>query len=177
MAKCRRCGTPAPGRAQLCDPCRGTSSKTEPETPIAPDIPAGLHRRGRALWVELGVKSSTPLGELAYEACRTADRLDELDRIISGKGVFQLMTFRLDHIDWDPEGDQHIHVKVGFQSVLSESRLQQIAFKDMLKEIRAAAAATTNNDKPSSIAAEPTKPASVLDELAARRGGREQTAT
>ena len=57
--------------------------------------PDGLGPRGSALWESLARSPETPDGVLALEACRAADRLDELDSIIHGKGVLHLMQLRL----------------------------------------------------------------------------------
>ncbi|GAB3867351.1 hypothetical protein GCM10028801_41130 [Nocardioides maradonensis] len=187
MASCRHCGTDIPPRRRVCDGCKGGARKPDAETPPADEstplnTPKGLHPRGRELWISLGQKEGTPAGELALEACRSVDRLNELDNVIAGKGVLQLMKFRLDgHGWWDDEGDHHVHVTVGFQSVLTEARLQQTTLKDLLKELRAAIAAQTAG-KPATpapaAAAGPASPAvSAVDQLATRRAAREQATT
>ncbi|HWJ09058.1 MAG TPA: hypothetical protein VNS46_06745 [Nocardioides sp.] len=183
MASCRRCGVSLPGRRQKCDACKAAAASgaveeptyVEPDPPEeAPDpTPAGLRSRGRALWSSLGVEVGTLHGELALEACRMADRLDELDRIVAGKGVLQLMKFRLDPDWWDGDGNQHVHVKVGFQSVLAEARQQQATFKALLVELAELAEGTPA--APTGQPAEPP-PMSGLDQLAARRAEREQAA-
>ncbi|HSV41498.1 MAG TPA: hypothetical protein VLI04_22230 [Nocardioidaceae bacterium] len=188
MAECR-CGAALAGRRRVCDACKAKPRKpavpdsaadvaAEPELPPTAPVPAGLHPRGRALWDSLGQPQGTAAGELALEACRMADRLNELDRIIAGKGVLQLMKFRLDSVDWDETGEERIHVTVGFQAVLAEARHQQVALKDLLKEMRAAAAAAqitpADSGEQSSSGASPAEP-SGLDQLAARRAGREQS--
>ena len=86
----------------------------------------GLADRGLALWKSLGCKEDTPEGALALEACRTADRLDELDRVIAGKGVLSLMRFRR-----VVDGDEPV-VVVKFDSALGEARQQQNALRQML---------------------------------------------
>lgn len=91
--------------------------------------PDDLSPRGAALWKALGQTLDTPAGALALEACRAVDRLDELDRIIAGKGVLNLMRFRLHMDDYDPP---IATVKVEFSNVLSEVRQQQMALKQML---------------------------------------------
>lgn len=184
MASCRRCGVSLPGRRQKCDACKAATAKEAPQTDpsVDPDpptetpdpVPAGLRARGRALWASLGLEVGTLHGELALEACRMADRLDELDRIVAGKGVLQLMKFRLDPDWWDGDGNQHVHVKVGFQSVLSEARQQQATFKTLLVELLEAAA----QGAPAAPTGQPAEPPpmSGLDQLAARRAEREQAA-
>lgn len=96
-------------------------------------VPDGLQERGRALWESLKQSENSPAGALALEACRTADRLDELGSVIAGKGVLNLMSFRLD-LDLEDEvtGDRNINVRVEFSNVLAEARQQQMAFKNLL---------------------------------------------
>jgi hypothetical protein len=197
MANCRHCGTALPGRRQACDECKAKGRKRKPappkkpaadaaaavepdpeDAPPAPTHPPGLHLRGKALWDALGQQTGTAGGELALEACRLADRLNELDRIIAGKGVMQLMKFRLDHIDWDDD-EKHITVKVGFQSVLSEARMQQGAFKEVLKALRVITAAAPGTPAVAAPAATPTPQpaANGLDEVMMRRLQREQASS
>lgn len=205
MAKCRRCAVPLEGRRQLCDSCKSARPGTaetvahrkarktaKPKSPDATETaqadpaddaphpaPDGLKVRGRQLWSSLDAETGTAYGDLALEACRMADRLEELDRIIAGKGVLQLMKFRLEDIHWDAKGDEHVHIKVGFQSVLMEARLQQATFKDLIKELRAMKAAAL----PRGAAAAPAAPAAGvpaepqatgLDEFSQRRAQRVQ---
>lgn len=93
--------------------------------------PVGLGERGLSVWEALK-SGDTARDALVIEAARTADRLDELDNIIQGKGVLDLMQFRLDF----PEGDDDpFVVEVKFQNVLSEARQQQLAFASMLEKI------------------------------------------
>lgn len=127
-----------------------------------PNVPDGLGERALALWVTLGQKADTPAGVLALEACRAADRLDELDRIIHGKGVLNLMRFRV--IDDHDRGDgQHISVDVKFDSVLSEARQQQATLRQMLLSLGLSV------DRASSGAPGEPKAPSVADQLAERR--------
>src|SRR5690349_17911889 len=124
-------------------------------------LPEGLHDRGRALWDELGQKAETPAGALALEACRLADRLDELDRVIAGKGVLNLMSFRLD-LDLENEvGGRDINVRVEFSNVLAEARQQANTFRQILVSLG------LDTAKP-----EPEKKGNPLDELANRRTSR-----
>lgn len=165
-------------------PRKTASKKAAPEQKAPapePTYPPGLHVRGRQLWTDLGCATGTAVGDLALEMCRMVDRLDELDRIIAGKGVLQLMKFRLrdSAITWDAEGDQHVHVTVGFQSVLTEARLQQATFKELLREFRAIQALTPPKagPTPAPSTGEPGTPGGPgqvtgLAEFASRRAGR-----
>lgn len=94
-------------------------------------MPDGLGERGTAIW-ERYKGTDAGRNALALEAARTADRLDELDRIIQGKGVLGLMQFRLEELHVDDEQAKKITVLVQFRAVLSEARQQQLAFSQIL---------------------------------------------
>jgi hypothetical protein len=95
------------------------------------DVPAGLGVRGLGVWEALK-SGDVARDALAVEAARSADRLDELDNIIQGKGVLNLMIFRLD-MDSSKDGEYNVEVK--FQNVLSEARQQQATFANLLEKI------------------------------------------
>ena len=97
------------------------------------DVPSGLGERGMALWEALSGADVARNG-LVLEAARLADRLDELDNIIQGKGVLNLMQFRV--IDKEvTDADLTINVEVKFQNVLSEARQQAMAFAGILRAL------------------------------------------
>lgn len=91
----------------------------------------GLAKRGQALWDEITAGHELDPGQLVLleEACRCADRLDGLDRIIAGKGVLQLLHFR--HMD-----DDHKVVSLTVDGVMSEARQQQTVFKQLVAALR-----------------------------------------
>lgn len=93
--------------------------------------PDSLSVRGTRLWTQITDDQLLDPVQLVIleEACRTADRLDELDRIIHGKGVLELMRFRV----CDDEGSI---VEVKFDNVLSEARQQQNVMKQLLVSLR-----------------------------------------
>lgn len=95
------------------------------------DVPAGLGERGAALW-EAMATADVPRNAMVLEAARLADRLDELDNIIQGKGVLNLMQFRLDFPDGD---DEPYSVEVKFQAPLAEARQQAIALSTILTKL------------------------------------------
>ena len=95
------------------------------------DLPAGLGDRGLTIWAALK-SEDVSRNALALEAARTADRLDELDNIIQGKGVLNLMQFRLNDIDYD---SQEMSVTVSFAAPLAEARQQQTTFATLLEKI------------------------------------------
>lgn len=103
------------------------------------DAPDSLQDRGKALWDALEPDDVGPQAALVLEACRIADRLDELDSIIHGKGVLNLMKFRL-HESWGEDGDRTVLVRVEFQSVLSEARQQALALERLLTRLGLTAA-------------------------------------
>lgn len=91
---------------------------------------------------------------LLHEAARIADRLDDMDQVIAGKGVLQLLRFRL----VDDEGRV---AEVKFDSVLSEARQQAVALKTLLAQV--------------GVPALEVKPErrSTLDEVAEKRAARD----
>jgi hypothetical protein len=109
------------------------------------DVPPGLGERGSALWQAMAT-TDVPRNALVLEAARTADRLDELDNIIQGKGVLNLMQFRVLDREVDDDGSVNINVEVKFNAVLAEARQQATAFANILTKLspadsKAAAAA------------------------------------
>lgn len=159
----RRSSKPAP-RAS------GKGGRVKSPGPVRPDSPGNqdfsphrseaLGQRGKALWLELSKDHELTggAGTLALEACRCADRLEELDAVIQGKGVLDLMRFRVLN-NYISEDAQEIHVDVSFSNVLAEVRQQQMALRAMLTTLGA--------EKP----VEKSK-GSALDDLAARRAAR-----
>lgn len=97
------------------------------------DVPAGLGERGLALWAGLSGED-VARNAVVLEAARLADRLDELDSVIQGKGVLNLMQFRV--IDREvTDTDLNINVEVKFQNVLAEARQQATALAGLLRAI------------------------------------------
>ena len=127
------------GDHSLCDPSRcsnaprdASNGVTNPAPPATERPPHGLAARGRRLWTEtLAAEPTRPLKPaerlLLEEACRLADRLDRLDRVLQH------------HDDWftlhalDDDGRV---VRVILNNALSEARQQQLALKALLAEFR-----------------------------------------
>lgn len=130
------------------------------------DAPDGLQARGRALWAALGEVENTPGGVLALEACRAADRLDELDSIIAGKGVLELMRFRVMGNSTGRDEDEPMHVKVHFDNALGEARQQQNNLRQMLLTLGAGSAKGSGAGQGGATSG---APASAVDEFTARR--------
>lgn len=133
--------------------------------------PPGLGERGSSLFRAL-IKGMTDYGRYALlvEAARMADRLDELDNIIQGKGVLNLMQFRVLDKEINPDHEElNINVEVKFQNVLTEARQQQNTFRQMITDLSRGGEAKPDEPPAPSAAAETT----VDDELEARRRARE----
>ena len=125
----------------------------------------GLGERGKALWESLGHESpATAEGAMALEAARLVDRLEELNSIIQGKGVLELMQFRvLDAHMGDDEDEKRLHVEVKFNNVLAEARQQQNVLRQMLVTLAPSADAKTASTQTTA------RPSSVTDEFTKRR--------
>lgn len=110
------------------------------------------------------------MNALALEAARAADRLDDIDRIIQGKGVLELMQFRLKELPTDPSetGEPYV-VEVKFQTVLAEARGQQANFATLIGRLQAATDAKT---APSAAAAASASTGNVTPLEAARAARR-----
>lgn len=103
-----------------------------------PKPPASLSQGGRALWTSI-CKDHDDLAPMQLvqleEACRAKDRLDEFDSIIHGKGVLNLMRFRLNE-HWDEEGDRTVSVEVRFDSVITQANSTANLMKQLLAALR-----------------------------------------
>lgn len=134
-----------------------------------------LGKRGKKLLKSLAPQgSSDAVAALAMEAARIADRLDELDRIIAGEGVLELMQFRLKDLFSD-EDDRNVSVEVRFDNVLSEARQQAGALNTILKtlglEVSAPAKPSPQGGAAASVGAGAA--GGGIDDIAARRAERE----
>ncbi|WP_284763401.1 hypothetical protein [Arthrobacter sp. efr-133-R2A-63] len=97
------------------------------------DVPPGLGERGLSIWEAMATED-VPRNALVLEAARLADRLDELDNIIQGKGVLNLMQFRV-HL-WEDDGEErNVNVEVKFAAPLAEARQQAIALANILAKL------------------------------------------
>jgi hypothetical protein len=98
-------------------------------------MPDGLGPRGLKLWADVvELHELDPVqGVTLGEACRTADRLEQLDQIIAGKGVLRLLHFR-HMVEMDTDDERHLVMTV--DGVLSEARQQQTVLKQLLVALR-----------------------------------------
>ena len=104
---------------------------------VNPKPPTGLASGGRTLWRAICEAHEdldpTQLVQLE-EACRAKDRLDELDSIIHGKGVLNLMRFRL-HESFD-EDSVYALVEVKFDNVIATANATANLMKQLLAALR-----------------------------------------
>ncbi len=108
---------------------------TEEHTPAPP--PAGLAPGGLALWTAIAddhLLDAVQLVQLT-EACRQKDRLDEMDRIIAGKGVLNLMQFRVSDV-FHSEDEKRVIVNVKFDSVIDRANTTANGMKQLLAALR-----------------------------------------
>lgn len=94
-----------------------------------------LAERGSALYRELS-DGSVAGDALALEAARLVDRLDDIDRVIRGKGVLNLLQCRLE-MEAPDSGAEGYVVEVKFQNVLSEARQQALALAQIVGKLTA----------------------------------------
>lgn len=119
---------------------------------------AELGPKGQALFDALSsavVKHPVATKALILEAARAVDRLNDLDDVIDGKGVLELLRFRL-------VADDGSVAEVKFDAVLSEARQQQTNLTSLMKAI------LPNLDEKAGA----EKERDLLDEIAQRRSAR-----
>jgi hypothetical protein len=130
-----------------------------------PKQPKGLRVGGKALWSGLATDGMPEnLVALLTEACRVRDRLDQLDDVIQGKGVLQLMHFRSMVDEFFEEDPRHIILTV--DAVMQHAATQAGVLKNLLEKIPA----------PAAKSAPAAGGGTALDQLAARRNERGGTA-
>lgn len=127
---------------------------TEPVTRDGVTAPAGLGPRGRRLWHELATVT-TPPGQrvLMEEACRIADRLEQLDRVLRG-----------DVATWVEIVHGEVETAVVVNDVLKEARRQAVALRQLVAEIRQSGVGKQMSGQ--------QQGGSLRDQLAARRAAR-----
>jgi hypothetical protein len=169
---CSRCGTmlwsgsnSAPADKRLCRECisadRPAPPEPDPEPPAWIPPEHGLDERGRRLYREFTADGPLAGGErvLLEEACRIADRCDQLDGFLRGReGAW--MRFHARNEDGSI-------VEVVVDKALSEARQQASTLKALVAELRASRAGKKEEPKPE---------ATRRDELAKRREERRRAA-
>lgn len=153
-----------------------TRDAVTPEVANTPE----LGPRGRRLWQEISDEAGTLApGEqlLLEEACRSADRLDQLDRILRGKAD--------DWLRFHAMNEDGSIVKVVVNGALMEVRQQQTTLALLLERLRQSrsggAAKPPAPTRPAAAASSPTtgpggegvpRVASLAARIAAKRGGK-----
>lgn len=95
------------------------------------DPPADMGERGRRLWDDMARLKLGPTHVLLLErACRKADRLEQMDAALRGRGWFDLITV--------PDTDGAV-VQMVVDKLLSEIRQTEVALKLDVAELRHAA--------------------------------------
>jgi hypothetical protein len=123
--------------------------------------PEDLAEGGRALWAELAPGGQAGPGELSVitEACRIRDRLDKLNRLLTG-----------DANDWlelqEVKGHEGI-AEIIIDKSLSEARQQALALKGLLAELRQMRGGKLGRA---------SSGGSIADDLAAKRAERQARA-
>lgn len=134
------------------------------------DVPPGLGERGAAIWQAMAT-TDVPRNALVLEAARTADRLDELDNIIQGKGVLNLMQFRVLDREVDDDGSVNINVEVKFNAVMAEARQQAVAFSNILTKLSPADSKAGASPVPAPVPANLPSNVSPLQRLTQKLNG------
>lgn len=125
-------------------PKKRAAASSSPEKPAEsepkyrpPAAPSGLGNGGRCLWREVVKVHELDITQLVQleEACRAKDRLDELARIIEGKGVLELMHFRIPHA-FIPGLNGEVTVEVKFDQVLNQANATANGMKQLLAALR-----------------------------------------
>lgn len=144
------------GDHSTCDPDRCTG-----DAPVTSEVTGHvtsprLGRRGRKLWDDLHEGLGPAELVLLEEACRIADRLDTLDRILTGadEGWMRLRV-----------SDDGSEVTVTVDKALAEARQQAAVLKQIVAELRQSRG---KQEKPTSEGGS--------DDLAARRAARRAAA-
>lgn len=127
------------GDHSLCPPGRADCVAVTAENGVTPPVTASrvtdsgrnLGERGRRLWQDVtkaGPELTPSEQVLLEEACRTADRLDQLDRILRGDEDCWVSLHSVNE-------DGSI-VKVVLNQALAEARQQQTTLKQLVAELR-----------------------------------------
>lgn len=126
----------------------------------------GLGERGAAIYAQFYDANDASRSAVALEAARTADRMDDLDAIIQGRGLLNLLMFRVvDKEITEDYADMNLNVEVKFNSVLSEARQQSVAFSGLIK-------ALAPKDSAPAVPVVPEVPKTGADMLAEKRAER-----
>lgn len=124
------------GDHSLCLPenCSGSSAPAAASTPPGVSVPPRpvepSTRRGDQLWADMeGAELGPAHRVLLREACRIADRLDDLDALLTGRADRWL------HLNVDEDNGQVIVV---VDQLLGEARQHATALRGLVSELRQA---------------------------------------
>ena len=95
--------------------------------------PKHLRERGKALWKRLDVEANTPEGVLAEEACRVADKIDDLYTLLDGRAeeaILREATYKLE--DYFPDHEGNVHLEVKLTGLQNEMRQQQALLRQLI---------------------------------------------
>jgi hypothetical protein len=128
-------------RAEKAEPTVSRET-SEPEASSAKPrkalpYPRGLGTGGRLLWREVTIAHHLDITQRVTleEACRAKDRLDDFDQIIQGKGVLELMHFRIPHA-FVPGLNGELQVEVKFDAVIANANQTANLMKQLLAALR-----------------------------------------
>lgn len=101
-------------------------------------VPTGLASGGSALWADITGSHELDATQRVQllEACRAKDRLDEFDEIVHGRGVLQLMQFRVLGQYDDGDDGKHLTVDVKFDNVITTANATANLMKQLLAALR-----------------------------------------
>jgi hypothetical protein len=126
-------------RAEKAEPTVSRET-SEPEVPAAQPrkalpYPRGLGTGGRLLWREVTITHDLDVTQRVTleEACRIKDRLDDMAKIIEGKGVTELLHFRMPYVF---EGSEVRTVEVKFDDVITRANQTANMMKQLLASLR-----------------------------------------
>jgi hypothetical protein len=190
---CEGCGDPLPPRKRgpgrprkRCEKCPathrtahlvdlGTSviSLADYVSPARADFDA----RGQALWDDyVELLPGRLHRELLVEACRMADRLDRMDRLMAGDAK-ALAALRMSDV-WEQLNEQagidglDVEITLNISSVAAEARMTASALKVIVSELRTAAKEAARNAPPAEAEDDPIDGLTNLAaERLSRRGG------
>lgn len=119
------------------EPTAGEPVETEEVERDPLPTPEGLSAGGTLLWVEVSKAHALDITQRVTleEACRAKDRLDDFDRIIQGKGVLELMHFRIPHA-FIPGLNGELQVEVKFDAVIANANQTANLMKQLLAALR-----------------------------------------
>lgn len=142
---------------------------------MSTDSVHGLGEGGAALYASLAPAGTAPArAALVLEAARTKDRLDDLNEMIAGKGVMNLMMFRVLNKEIDEDyTDMNINVEVQIKSVLAEARQQGVALKGLLSTLMDADSPAASGATP---APTPSDPESEFERRKAEKDAKRKAA-